>query len=110
MFPSCTLPHRSGFNEIVGSFRLDVQQEACYNIEALPGVLGNRGTRAIFSGEQGNKGLKIRGTGEHKQFWGTGNIESQDFVFGEQGNKAIFSRWTGPQYIETVYLFDDKCQ
>ena len=57
-------------------------------------VLENRGTRAIFSGEQGNKGLKIRGTGEHRQFWGTGHIENQDFVFGEQGNKAIFSRGT----------------
>ena len=41
---------------------------------------------------QGNKGLKIRGTGEHKQFWRTGNIENQDFVFREQRNKAIFSR------------------
>ena len=46
--------------------------------------MGNTGTRAIFSWEQGNKGLKIRGTGGHKQFWGTGNIENQDFVFGEQ--------------------------
>ena len=59
-------------------------------IEALIGFFGNRGTKAIFSGEHGNKGLKIRGTEEHRQFWGTGNIENQDFVFGEQGNKAIF--------------------
>ena len=66
-------------------------------IEALPGLLGNRGTRAIFSGEQGNKGLKMRGTGKHRQFWGTGNIENQDFVLGEQGNKAIFSRGTREQ-------------
>ena len=49
------------------------------------------GTRAIF---QGNKSLKIRGTGEHMQFWGTGKIENQDFVFGEQGIKASFSRGT----------------
>ena len=27
--------------------------------EALPGVLGNRGTRAYLSGEQGNKGKKM---------------------------------------------------
>ena len=54
-------------------------------IEALPEVLGNRGTRAIFSGELGNKGLKVSGTGEHRQFMGTGNIENQHFVFGEQG-------------------------
>ena len=59
-----------------------------------------------LSGGQGYKGLKIRGTGEHRQCWGTGNIENQDLVFGEQGNNAIFSRETreeipppgGPQY------------
>ena len=56
--------------------------------EAFRRVLGNRGKRTIFSGEQGNKGLKIRGTGEHRQFLGTGNIENQDFVFW--GNKAFF--------------------
>ena len=39
------------------------------------------GTRAIFSGE-------------HRQFWGIGNIKNQDFVFG---NKAIFSRGTREQ-------------
>ena len=39
------------------------------------------GTRAFVSGEQENKGLKIRGIGEQRQFWGTGNIENQDFVF-----------------------------
>ena len=60
----------------------------------------------FFSGEQGNKGLKIRGTGEHRQFWGTGNIENQDFVLGEQGNAAIFfSRGgAGKQVLwETLY-------
>ena len=41
----------------------------------------------MFSGEQENKSLKIRGTWEHRQFWGTGNIENQNFVFG---NKDIF--------------------
>ena len=59
--------------------------------EALPGVLGNRGTRAYF---QGNKGPKMRGTGEQRQSWGTGNIENQDFGFGEQGTKAIYFRGT----------------
>ena len=63
--------------------------------EALPGVLGNWGTRGIFSGEQVNKGLKIRGTGEHRQFWGTGNIENQDFVFGEQGLFLEGNKGTG---------------
>ena len=35
---------------------------------------------------QGNRGLKIRETGEHRQFWGRGNIETEDFVFWEQGH------------------------
>ena len=45
--------------------------------EALPGVLGNRGIRPFISGEQGNKSLKLMGTWEQRQFWGTGNIENQ---------------------------------
>ena len=36
----------------------------------------------------------MRGTGEQRQFWGTGNIENQDFGFGEQGTKAIYFRGT----------------
>ena len=76
-------------------------------VEALPGVLGNRGTRAIFPGEQRPKN---KGKGKHRQFWGTGNRENQDFVLGEQGNKAIFSSGTreqvpplgGPQSSEEV--------
>ena len=39
--------------------------------EALLGDFGNRGMRAFISGEQGNKGLKMRGTGEQRQFWRT---------------------------------------
>ena len=54
-----------------------------YGNEALPGFLGNRGTRAIFSGEERPKN---KGTGEHRQFLGTGNIANQDFVFGQQGH------------------------
>ena len=54
---------------------------------------GEQGNKGIFSGEQRPK---IRGTGEHMQFWGTGNIENQDFVFGEQRKKGSFSRGTGP--------------
>ena len=46
--------------------------------EGLPGGLGNRGN--FFPGEQRPKN---NATGEHMQFWGTGNIESQDFIFGE---------------------------
>ena len=48
----------------------------------------------FISGVQGNKCLNIRGTEEHMQFWGTGNIENQGFDFGEQGNKAIYFRGT----------------
>ena len=65
--------------------------------EALPGVLGNRGTRAFVSGEQGNKGQILRGTGEQRQYWGTGIIENKflflgnrrtsRFILGEQGNR-----------------------
>ena len=43
-----------------------------------------------MSGEQGNKSLKLKGTGEQRQFWGIGNIENQDFDFGEQGKMPIF--------------------
>ena len=53
----------------------------------------------LFSGEQGNKGLKISGTGEHRQFWGTGNIENQDFVFwGTRKQGHFFSREQGNRY------------
>ena len=64
--------------------------------EALPGVLGNRGTKTIF---QGNKGLKIKGTQailgnrEHRKsrfcFRGT-----RPFFRGEQGNRYP-SSWVG---------------
>ena len=55
------------------------------SMEALPGVLGNRGTRAFFSGEQRPKKMGNRGTQAI-----LGNIENQDFIFGGQGNNAIF--------------------
>ena len=35
------------------------------------GFWGDSGTREFISGEQGNKGLKMRGTGQQWQFWGT---------------------------------------
>ena len=41
-----------------------------------PRGFGNRGIRPFISGEQGNKGLKLKGTGEQRQFWGIGNIEN----------------------------------
>ena len=48
--------------------------------EALPGVLGNRGTRAFISGEQGSE-LKNEGNMATKAI--LGNIGNQDFDLGE---------------------------
>ena len=53
-----------------------------------------RGTREQRCKNEGNIGLKMRGTGDLWQFWGTGNIENQHFCFWEQGNKAIYFRGT----------------
>ena len=63
-----------------------------------PGVCGNRGNRAFISGEQGNKGQILRGTGEQRQYWGTGNIRKQIFDFwgtGEQANLFQGNKGTG---------------
>ena len=49
-----------------------------------PRGFGEQGKKGNAFRGTGNKGLKIRGTREHRQFWGTGNIENQYFVFGEQ--------------------------
>ena len=69
-------------------------------------VFGNRGKRVFISGEQGNKDQILRGTGEQRQYWGTGNIRKQFFDFwgtGEQanlfqGNKGICTPLGGPHY------------
>ena len=63
--------------------------------EALEGVLGNRGKGYLF---QGNKGQILRGTGEQRQYWGTGNIRKQIFDFrgtGEQANLFQRNKGTG---------------
>ena len=39
------------------------KQEGSFN-EVFPGVWGNRTIRPFISGEQGNKSLKLKGTGE----------------------------------------------
>ena len=49
------------------------------------GDCGN-GNNDIF---QGNKGLKMRETGEQRLFWEPGHIENQNFNSEEQINKAI---------------------
>ena len=69
-----------------------------YLYEALPGVLENRGKRVFISGEQGNKGQILRGTGEQRQYWGTGNIRKQIFDIwgtGEQANLFQGNKGTG---------------
>ena len=80
--------------------------------EALPGGFREQGKQGIFSGEQGKKGQILRGTGEQKQYWGTGNIRKQIFDFwgtGEQanlfqGNKGAGTPLGGPhQYSNTLF-------
>ena len=68
-----------------------------YQFEPSQGFWGNRGTRAFISREQGNKGLLLRGTGERRQYWGSGNIENKFSIFGEQGNKPFYFRGTREQ-------------
>ena len=63
--------------------------QAANNDEALPGVLRNRGIRLFISGEQGNKCLKLKGTG-NKGSSREQETENQDFDFGEQGKMPIF--------------------
>ena len=74
-----------------------------YKNGPLSRVLGNRGTRPFISGEQGNKGQFLRGTGEQRQYWGTGNIENKFSIFGEQGNKPIYFRGTREQVPVTPW-------
>ena len=64
--------------------------------EALLGVLEYRRKRAFISGEQGNKGQIMSGTGEKRQYWEQGK---QDFFFdlGGHGNKPIYFRATKEQ-------------
>ena len=75
------------------------------------GVLGNRGSRTFISGEQGNKGQILRGTGEQRQYWGTGNIRKQIFDFWgteEQANLFQGNKGTGtphPPWRASSILF-----
>ena len=85
---SCSMPGSMFPNIVPFSTRI-WHLFPCFSVEALPGVLGNRGTSQFISGEQGNNGQILRGTGEQRQYWGTGNIRKQIFDFwgtGEQAN------------------------
>ena len=43
------------------------------------------GIRPFISWEQGNESLKLKGTGEQRQFLGTANRENQDLILGNKG-------------------------
>ena len=71
--------------------------------KALPGVLGNRGKRGIYFRRTGEQRPNFEGTGEQRQYWGTGNIRKQIFDFWGtweqaslfQGNKGTGTPWEG---------------
>ena len=62
----------------------------------------------FISGEQGNKGQFFRGTGEQRQYWGTGNIENEFSIFEEQGNKPIYFRGIGAPW-EILKNYPKQC-
>ena len=76
------------------------------NREALPGVLGNRGTRACISREQWNKGLILRGTGEQRQYWGTGNKKTNCRFLGNRGTSHFISGEQGNGYPAAKALIE----
>ena len=62
------------------------------NNEVLPGFFLEQGNKAIhFSGTREQESKTEGNRGEQRQFWGTGNIENQNFDFGEQEKMSIFS-------------------
>ena len=55
--------------------------------------LRNRGKMAFISGRQENNSQILRGTGEQRQYFGTGNIRKQIFDFWETGEQS--NLWEG---------------
>ena len=57
----------------------------------LSGVLGNRGTKAFISGEQGKKGLKMGGGGQgHEDNFGEhGTLEMTILILGKQLSRSM---------------------
>ena len=77
--------------------------------EALAGVWENMGTGVIISGEQGNKGLKVKETGKQRQFLEKWEIQiltlsnrEQSSLF--QGNKGTGTPWEGPRQSNTTLI------
>ena len=62
------------------------------------------GTRAFLSGDQGNKGLKMWGTREQRQYWGKGNIGNQIFDFGEGEQSVLFLEEQGNNPLEEPHV------
>ena len=59
--------------------------------------LGEQGNRGIYSKRKRKQRSTNGGKWEQRKFWGTGDIENEDFDLGEQGNKATYFRGTREQ-------------
>ena len=59
-----------------------------------PRAFGEQGNKAIYFRRTREQKSKTEGNMEQMQFWGTGNIENQDFDFGEEGKMSIFFQGT----------------
>ena len=55
---------------------------------------GGQGKMASISGKQENKGQILRGTGDQRHNWGTGNTRKQVFDFRGTGTQANLFRGT----------------
>ena len=82
---------------IINSVFSDLPPHRCISLALLIEVLkpsrdfGEQVNKAIYFRGTKEKSPKLKGTGEQRQFWGTGNIENQDFNFWEQGKIRFFS-------------------
>ena len=85
--------HTSNASLLIGSTVFIEINSPLYNMEALPGVLGNSSMQKghLF---QGNNGQILRGTREQKQYWRTGNIRIFFSIFEDQGNNPLYFRGT----------------
>ena len=59
--------------------------------------LGELGNKGIYFRGTGEQMPILRGTGEQRQYWGTGNMENKFSILGEQVNKPIYFRGTREQ-------------
>ena len=66
--------------------------ELCDNFWDSPRGFGDRGTSPFIAGKQGNKILKMKGTGEQRQFWGKGTQKIKTLIVGNRGKMPIVFR------------------